>query len=142
MTYDDVDAPPRVREKKINVPMQYRNGAKFLKAYLEDGKSLSNAIDNNHCKVSSMYSLLSKIRANKHILDQVIEKTGIFEKEPRLNPWMGKFLIGELLFGRGQLTGNSKPVTCVLSYEDQFREALTTVDGEISTEKFEYKSKF
>jgi 25S rRNA (cytosine2278-C5)-methyltransferase len=86
-----------------------------------------------------MYSLLSKIRANQNILDQVLEQTKIFENEPRLNPWMGKFLIGELLFGRGQLSGNSKPVECVLSYEDKLRDALTEADGEISTEKFEYK---
>jgi hypothetical protein len=45
----EIEPTVRVREKKINVPTQYRNGAKFLKSYLEDGKSISNAIENNHC---------------------------------------------------------------------------------------------
>lgn len=35
------------RPKKVNVPTQYRQGAKILKQMVEEGKSLKNLVYNN-----------------------------------------------------------------------------------------------
>lgn len=37
----------QIRQKKINVPTQYRQGAKILKQMVEEGKSLKNLVYNN-----------------------------------------------------------------------------------------------
>ena len=49
-------------------------------------------------------------------------KTEILQKIP--NTFLAKILVAELMFGRGQLNGRSKPVECVLSHHEQLKEAL------------------
>lgn len=43
----ETSEPDQVRPKKINVPTQYRQGAKILKQMVEEGKSLKNLVYNN-----------------------------------------------------------------------------------------------
>lgn len=47
----------QIRQKKINVPTQYRQGAKILKQMVEEGKSLKNLVYNNQHLVSFFLSL-------------------------------------------------------------------------------------
>lgn len=42
-----MDESEQTRPKKINVPTQYRQGAKILKQMVEEGKSLKNLVYNN-----------------------------------------------------------------------------------------------
>lgn len=65
-----------------------------------------------------MMGLLNKILSNKALLENLIAKSEILVKEPRLNPWLARILVSELLIGRKTLNGSSKPVECVLSYHD------------------------
>lgn len=66
--------------------------------------------------------MLNKIQANESQLDIILGKTEICQKIP--NVFLAKILVAELIFGRGQLNGNSKPVECVLSHHDKLKEAL------------------
>lgn len=66
--------------------------------------------------------MLNKIQANESHLDIILGKTEICQKIP--NVFLAKILVAELIFGRGQLNGNSKPVECVLSHHEQLKEAL------------------
>lgn len=52
-------------------------------------------------------------------------------KEP-INPFLCKVLVCELMFGRKQLNGQSKPVQCVLSYQEKLEKALSEV-GDMPT---------
>lgn len=61
-------------------------------------------------------------------LDQIILKTEIGQKIP--NVFLAKILVAELMFGRGQLNGRSKPVECVLSHHEQLKEALAELGEE------------
>lgn len=55
-------------------------------------------------------------------LNEILTKTEICQKIP--NFFLAKILVAELMFGRGQLSGRSKPVECVLSHHEQLKEAL------------------
>lgn len=66
--------------------------------------------------------MLNKIQANERQLDQIIGKTDILQKIP--NKYLAIYLVAELIFGRGELSGFSKPVECVRSYHEQLKEAL------------------
>ncbi|CRK87594.1 CLUMA_CG001390, isoform B [Clunio marinus] len=108
---------------KIPVPTQYRQAAKILKQIVEEGKSFKELVYNNkHIKTGSTVALLTKIQANEIQLEQIMAKTDILQNIP--NIFLAKILVAELIFGRGQLNGHSKPVECVLSNHDKLKEAL------------------
>lgn len=63
------------------------------------------------------------------MLDRLIDETKLREKEPRLEKYLCAVLMTELLFGNGQLNGDSKPVQCIRGYEQQFRALLDGSGG-------------
>lgn len=52
------------------------------------------------------------------------------EKENRLDKYLCYVLVTELMFGAQKLNGESKPVMCVSSYEDRFKEILAEIQSE------------
>lgn len=76
-----------------------------------------------------MYALIDKISRNKGAIDQILERTQIFTNEPRLDKYLCYVLVTELLFGAKQLNGDSKPVQCIRSYEDKFKQILAEIGG-------------
>lgn len=87
-----------------------------------------------------MMALLNKIQANESQLEKILAKTEIL-KEP-LNPFLCKILVAELLYGRKMLNGQSKPVQCVLGYQDKLTEALSEFGESLNQQKvIQYKGK-
>lgn len=72
--------------------------------------------------------MLNKIQAREKQLDHIIGKTDIMRKIP--NKYLAKYLVAELIFGRGELNGFSKPVECVKALKDVLMEALIDFSGE------------
>lgn len=72
--------------------------------------------------------MLSKIQANERQLDHIIGKTDILQKIP--NKFLAIYLVAELIYGRGELSGFSKPVECVRSCHEQLKEAFNDL-GEL-----------
>lgn len=70
--------------------------------------------------------MLNKLQANQSRLDYILKKTEILQKIP--NTFLAKILVAELIFGRGKLNGNSKPVECVLSHEEALKAALAELE--------------
>lgn len=67
-------------------------------------------------------------------------KTEILHKIP--NPYLAKYLVAELVFGRGDLNGYSKPVECVKSFKDTLMQALEDTNGTSSlSTNFYHKGK-
>ena len=60
----------------------------------------------------------------------MLDRSQIFEKEPRLDKYMCYVLATELIFGAKKLNGESKPVACVRSYEERFNEILSEIKNE------------
>lgn len=64
----------------------------------------------------------------------MLEQSQILEKETRLDKYLCYVLVTELMFGAKKLNGESKPVTCVRSYEDRFKEILDEINNKDKTE--------
>lgn len=84
-------------------------------------------------KTNRLYALISKISQNKATIDALLEKSGILERENRLDKYLCYVLVTELMFGAKQLNGESKPVLCVAGYENQFKEILAEIQNEEKT---------
>lgn len=57
-------------------------------------------------------------------LNYLLMKTGMLIKEPRLDPWLAKILITELLWGKKSLKTDCKPVQTILTYQTQLWQEL------------------
>lgn len=57
-----------------------------------------------------------------------MERSKILENESRLDKYLCYVLVTELMFGAKKLNGESKPVVCVNSYEDRFKEILEEIE--------------
>ena len=118
-----------IRPKKINVPTNYRNASKILCEVVENKKNVKTLVlGNNHMRNDKGFAMMDMILNNLKAIDELISKTKILEEQPKLNKWLAKVLIAELIFGRGQLSGESLPVKCVLSYQDKLMEAYQSAD--------------
>lgn len=118
----------------IKVPTQYKKAAKTLKKCVEEDVSIKNVIFNQvkHADINKLYALIAKILSNQRLLNKVIEDSGLFRSEPRLDPYLGRILVAELLIGKQKLNGDSKPVQTVLKYEVLLRELYSAAtDGSV-----------
>lgn len=64
-------------------------------------------------------------------LTAVMQKTNILCNEPRLNPWLARVLIAELLWGKGSLQSECKPVQTILRYEKELWDELRAIDQQL-----------
>lgn len=62
-------------------------------------------------------------------ISSVLEQLDILEKN-RLDPYLARILITELVWGKKQLNSECKPVKTVLSYEKQLRDLLESTSLE------------
>lgn len=70
--------------------------------------------------------MLTSLRQGSQ-LDQLIRRTKILVNEPRLDAWLTRVLITELLWGKKRLSSECKPVKTVLNYENILREELNSI---------------
>lgn len=61
-------------------------------------------------------------------MDLLLQKIQILSENPRLDPWLTRVLITELLWGKQRLPGLSKPIQTILAYEDTLRKELQTLE--------------
>eukprot|EP00099_Drosophila_melanogaster_P023116 NP_650787.1 Nop2/Sun-like domain containing protein 5 [Drosophila melanogaster] len=109
----------------IKVPTQYRATAKILKAALEQQKCIKTLIfAEKHARTRSLHTVLKKFSENRVALEKAIEETGLLRDNPSFDPSLAKILVTELLFGRKELNGESKPVQTVRSYKDRLLNSI------------------
>ncbi|XP_068966319.1 28S rRNA (cytosine-C(5))-methyltransferase [Bombus flavifrons] len=112
----------------IKVPRLYKSAAKIVQEVREKGGSLKSLIyGQKHPNVSAIYSLCLNTLQREEQLDHLIKKTNILVNEPRLQPWLAKILITELLWGKKALKTECKPAQTILAYEQKFREELSNI---------------
>ncbi|XP_012251799.2 28S rRNA (cytosine-C(5))-methyltransferase [Athalia rosae] len=114
-----------VFEHSIKVPRLYKTVAKIIQTVREDGASLKQLVYlRKHPNIKALYALALTSLQHGSQLDQLIRRTKILTNEPRLDPWLARVLITELLWGKKHLNNDSKPVQTILSYEKQLKEEL------------------
>ncbi|KAH8346188.1 hypothetical protein KR067_009918 [Drosophila pandora] len=110
----------------VKVPTQYRATAKILKQALENQKSIKSLIfEERHARVRTLHAVLRHYSDNRAAVENAIEETGLLKDNPNLDQYLAKVLVTELIFGRKQLNGESKPVQKVRSYEEKLQQAIS-----------------
>lgn len=72
--------------------------------------------------IKGVYALVVETIKHAKELDDLLTRSKLLQKETRLQPWLAKILITELLFGKKELKGESKPIQTILSYKNQFEK--------------------
>ncbi|XP_022210705.1 28S rRNA (cytosine-C(5))-methyltransferase [Drosophila obscura] len=110
----------------VKVPTQYKATAKILKVALEKQKSIKSLIfEEKHARVRSLQAVLKHYSDNRGAVDNAIEETSLLKDNPNLDSALAKVLVTELIFGRGQLNGDSKPVQTVREYKERLEKAIS-----------------
>lgn len=63
-------------------------------------------------------------------IDFLLRKSRMLEKENRVDEWLARVLITELLWGKKQLPGDSKPIQTILAYQQIFQAHLDQVHAD------------
>jgi len=134
----------------VKVPTQYRATAKILKTALQQKKSIKALIsEEKHAvsgqdlraknqanislfflplshlqRVGSLQAVLKRYSDNRVTVEKAIEESGLLKDNPGLEPCLAKVLVTELIFGRKQLNGESRPVQTVRSYQEKLQAAV------------------
>ncbi|XP_037949743.1 28S rRNA (cytosine-C(5))-methyltransferase [Teleopsis dalmanni] len=123
-------------QHSVKVPTQYRRCTALLKTALARNQkiSLKSLIyEEKHANKRGMQAVLKQYVDNRGAIDNAIEETKIIEENPRLCPVLCKILVTELIFGRKQLIGESKPVTTVRDYHERLSSFFK--DKNLGTER-------
>uniref|UniRef100_A0A182WQS0 SAM-dependent MTase RsmB/NOP-type domain-containing protein n=1 Tax=Anopheles minimus TaxID=112268 RepID=A0A182WQS0_9DIPT len=119
------------RGPKIPIPTNYRKAVKYVRIAVEEKRNIQPLIEKDkHFRVGR--TLVGRVLSNMPVIEAIYKQLELASKEPRLNEWLAKVLISELLFGSGRLVGNSLPVECMMRYEAQLRTALTDIEAKKS----------
>ncbi|KAK9891044.1 hypothetical protein WA026_013372 [Henosepilachna vigintioctopunctata] len=101
----------------VSVPRIYKIASKVAKN-AKTGLSLKNLVyQEKHVNIKAVYALVVETFKREAVIEDLIEKSKLFEKEPRFDPWLAKILICEMLWGKNKMKGDSKPVKTILEYE-------------------------
>ncbi|XP_043269508.1 28S rRNA (cytosine-C(5))-methyltransferase [Venturia canescens] len=107
----------------IKVPRLYKTTAKIVQKVAEDGASLKQLIyEKKHPNLASCYALAVTTLKNGSLLDELLRKSRILLEEKRLDAWLARVLIAELLWGKKVLKSEAKPLQTVLSYREKLLE--------------------
>lgn len=79
--------------------------------------------------VSAIYSLCLNALQKKEQLNQLLHKTHLLINEPRLDPWLARILITELLWGKKVLKAECRPAQTIRSYENLLKDELSTISN-------------
>ncbi|XP_052863271.1 28S rRNA (cytosine-C(5))-methyltransferase [Anopheles cruzii] len=116
--------------RKIPVPPNYRNAARILRQVIEEKKNLKLLLQaEKHFRAGR--SIMNRIIDNLPQINAIIEHMNLAVNHPRMNVWLARVLISELLFGRGELVGSSLPVECIRSCDQQIREAFEATKSSV-----------
>lgn len=72
-----------------------------------------------------MQAVLKHYSDNRGAVDNAIEETGLLKDNPNLDSALAKVLVTELIFGRGELNGESRPVQTVRLYKERLQQAIS-----------------
>ncbi|XP_066247676.1 28S rRNA (cytosine-C(5))-methyltransferase [Euwallacea similis] len=119
----------------IKVPRLYKETAKISQRVAEGAGSIKQLVyEKTHFNTKALYALVATTLKKSKELDLLLKRTHLLEKESRLNPWLARVLISELLWGKKQLPiSDAKPILTVLAYEQAFHAHLSDTSVESSS---------
>ncbi|XP_057335369.1 28S rRNA (cytosine-C(5))-methyltransferase [Microplitis mediator] len=109
----------------VKVPRLYKTASSTVKKIVERKASLKELVyERKHPNVKALYALAATTLQHSSQLTQLLEKTQLLKKEPRLDQWLARVLITELIWGKQVLQSDAKPILTIKNYENQLRDEL------------------
>ncbi|EDV48518.2 probable 28S rRNA (cytosine-C(5))-methyltransferase [Drosophila erecta] len=110
----------------VKVPTKYRATAKILKTALQQQKSVKTLIfAEKPARARSLHTVLKKFCDNRVAVEKAIEETGLLRDNPSFDPSLAKVLVTELVYGRKELNGESKPFQTVRGYKERLLKSIS-----------------
>ncbi|KFM62361.1 putative methyltransferase NSUN5, partial [Stegodyphus mimosarum] len=112
--------------KDQRLPRSYKDAEKVLKAAKTCQGNIKTILYSTKFRggyFNKIYALTHNVLKNTQLLDKIIEETNLLTKEPYLKKEIAQIMIYELVMGRGQLSGKSKPVLTILKYKNDIESA-------------------
>ncbi|KAG6442169.1 28S rRNA (cytosine-C(5))-methyltransferase [Manduca sexta] len=110
-------------EHSVKVPRHYKIAANIFKKVSTEGGSVKSLLYDNklrHFRTDVLFAIITETIKHVAEIDKIFESCSLLENEPRLDPWLAKILTTELLYGKKELPGKSKPEQTILSYREKF----------------------
>lgn len=74
--------------------------------------------------IKGLYALVVETIKHSQPLDKLLKKSKLLEKESRLEPWLARILITEMLYRNKELKGKSKPVQTIISNREKLMKFM------------------
>ncbi|XP_042902489.1 uncharacterized protein [Parasteatoda tepidariorum] len=120
--------------KEQRLPQSYKEVEKILNIVKRCEANVKTVLNNSKLRGAVLHKvsgLTFNVLKQRRLLDSIIEKTQVLEKEPNLRKELAGILIHELIFGNG-LPGKSKPVETVLRYQVEIEKAYNELKSDNS----------
>ncbi|XP_050305093.1 28S rRNA (cytosine-C(5))-methyltransferase [Anthonomus grandis grandis] len=127
----------------VKVPKLYKCAAKIAQDVAGGAGSIKQLVyEKKHFNTKALYALVAKAFQKSQELELLFKRTKLLEKESRLDPWLAKILISELLWGKKQLPQcEAKPVLTILGYEQAFKAHLSDSTDDFISERLQNQRK-
>ncbi|KAF2905767.1 hypothetical protein ILUMI_00410 [Ignelater luminosus] len=117
-------------EHSIKVPRLYKDAAKILRDVKEKGSSLKQlTYQCKHRNLKAVYALVAETIKHFTSIETIIEQSQLLEKENRLEPWLARILIMEMLWRGKQLPLQAKPLQTINSYYDILKQHKDAIES-------------
>ncbi|KAG5883733.1 hypothetical protein JTB14_024234 [Gonioctena quinquepunctata] len=126
----------------VKVPRLYKVAASIAKEVSEGLGSIKQLVyekQKKHPNIKALYALVATLFQKSEEIETILKRSQFLTKESRLDVWLAKILIVELLWGRKKLPGQSKPESTVRAYEQIFKAHLSD-DNTNTTESIDVQA--
>lgn len=131
--------------KQTRMPRLFREAKRIVQKVREEGGSMKGLVYDskllNEGRLKALYGLVSETLRHGSELSTIVRQSQILIKEPRLDAWLARVLITQLLWGKQPLVGSALPIKIILNYESELRglqEKLSSVSQTVSSKRPKY----
>ena len=123
--------PPRLYKAAASILRDFRDGKDSVKSLVFATKQtqFGGKARPKHPNTKALFALVSNAVNHMAEVEAVISKMDLFALEPKLHKELGMVLITELVWGKGELPGESLPVKAVLKYKKRIGKCVNKEGG-------------
>ena len=123
--------PPRLYKAAAAILRDFRDGKDSVKSLVFATKQtqFGGKPRPKHPNTKALFALVSNAVNHMAEVEAVISKMDLFALEPKLQKELGMVLITELVWGKGELPGESLPVKAVLKYKKRIGKCVNKEGG-------------
>ena len=108
----------------MKVPRLYKVATSIIKSFKKGEGSVKTLVfesKKKHPNIKALFALVNECLKYEKILQEAFAELDILNKESPLDETLAFILTTELLYGKKNLPGDSKPVKTILKYQDKLK---------------------